>query len=97
MELLNQAPASEIVRRSRLKAGILVPGAFSGDPKKAVVTFTAPYPSVDYTIVALGLTDGSKTFAVATEGKTVNGFTVNLHSNNPANLIEVSWQTVLVE
>jgi hypothetical protein len=78
-----------------LRAGILIPGNFSGNPKKAIVTFPTPYITTNYSITALAETDGSKSFGIATESKTINGFTVNLHSNNLAGLVNVGWKTAL--
>lgn len=76
------------------KAGVAVPGDFSGEPKKRTVVFDHPYPSTDYAVTLSVSTDGSKSFAATVENKTVNGFEINLQSNNVANLIEVGWQTM---
>jgi hypothetical protein len=74
-----------------IKAGTIAPGAFSGSPKKAAVTFSAPFSSTSYSAVADSVTDGTKTFAISIESKTVAGFVVNLNTNNAANLVEVTW------
>jgi len=76
------------------ESGILIPGNFSGNPKKAVVSFPSPMPAIGYSITMACLTDGTKSFNPVIENKTVNGFTVNLHSNNVANLVEVDWHVV---
>jgi hypothetical protein len=81
---------------SSAKAGIVVPGSFSGTPKRATVAFTSPYASTSYSIVLTVLTDGTKTFVTAVESKTVNGFVVNLGANNLANLVEVGWHTMAI-
>jgi hypothetical protein len=78
-----------------LHAGVIIPGSFSGNPKTATVTFGTAYPDTTYTVVADAVTDGSKSYGLAIESKTVNGFTVNLHSNNLAGLVEVDWHTAL--
>jgi hypothetical protein len=78
-----------------LRAGVLIPGNFAGNPKKATIVFSTAYGSTAYSITALAETDGSKSFSIATESKTVNGFTVNLHSNNLAGLVSVGWHTAL--
>jgi hypothetical protein len=97
--LLNHSPVvwkilTGSVAAQVAKAGILVPGDFSGSPKKAHVTFGTGYPNTDYSVTASVLTDGSKTFALEVENKTTEGFTVNLGSNNLANLVEVDWHTM---
>ena len=79
-----------------IKSGKFIPGDFAGNPKKATATFVSAYPDTNYTITALALTDGTKTFSLDTESKTVNGFTVNLNSNNVANLIEVGWHAIAI-
>jgi hypothetical protein len=74
------------------KHGILIPFNFTGNPKKATVTFVTPFGTTDYAITISALTDGSKSYGAAPENKTVNGFDINLHSNNLAGLVEVGWQ-----
>lgn len=82
------------VAASDVKAGTLIPGVFSGSPKKATVTFGTAFPSTAYA-VALGTdTDGTKSFATTIESKTASGFTVNLNTNNVANLIEIGWSAI---
>jgi hypothetical protein len=76
------------------KAGVLIPGDFSGSPKKATVTLTSSYPDTNYAITLSVSTDGTKTFAPQVENKLSSGFTVNLNSNNLANLVEVGWHTI---
>jgi len=78
------------------KSGKLIPGDFAGNPKKATVTFTTAFPNTNYSALALAMTDGSKSFGLATENKTAAGFVVNLHSNNVANLVEVGWYAIVL-
>jgi hypothetical protein len=77
-----------------VKSGVIPPASFSGNPKKATVTFGSPYPDTNYSIVLGVCTDGTKTFALDYENKTTTGFVVNLNSNNLATLIEVGWHTL---
>jgi hypothetical protein len=77
-----------------VKSGIIVPGSFSGTPKKATVIFGTPYPDTNYSVTLSVLGDGTKTFALDYENKTNSGFTVSLNSNNPANFIEIDWHTI---
>ena len=74
-----------------IKADALIPGNFSGSPKKAVVSFIAPFDSVNYTVGFSVFTDGIKTFSPSFENQTVNGFDVNLNTNNVSGLITVGW------
>jgi hypothetical protein len=78
------------------KAGIVVPGSFSGNPKTATVTFSTAYPSASYAVTAVALTDGAKSFIVDVESKTSAGFTLNLYANNIAHLVEVDWYTTMI-
>lgn len=78
------------------KSGLLIPGAFSGNPKQASVTFSTAYPDTDYVVVVSAETINDKTFALRVESKTASGFTVDLGVNNLANLVEVSWHTSAV-
>ena len=77
------------------KAGVVTPGSFSGNPKKATVAFGTAYASTGYAITLAVVTDGTKQFIPSIESKTVNGFVVNLGSNNVANLVEIGWQTLI--
>lgn len=72
----------------------MIPGDFSGNPKRATVTFVTAYPDTNYAIAVSVTTDGTKGFSPIVEGKAVGGFVVNLGSNNVANLIEVGWHTL---
>lgn len=76
------------------KAGTLIPGDFSGNPKVATVTFAAAFPDTNYAVVISVNTDGSKSFSPMVVNKTTSGFDVNLNTNNVANLIEVGWHAM---
>jgi hypothetical protein len=75
------------------KTGKLIPGDFAGNPKKATVTFITAYPNTSYGIVLSVSTANDRSFVASYENKLVGGFTVNLGTNNIANLAEVSWET----
>lgn len=81
---------------SNLKAGLIIPGSFSGNPKQATVTFVSAFPDTNYTITVEAETANNKSFALRIESKTAGGFTVDVGSNNIANLVEVNWQAMLV-
>jgi hypothetical protein len=76
-----------------LKAGVIVPGSFSGNPKKATVAFSTPYLSTAYAVTLAPLTNGAHSYSPDVESKTTSGFVVNLNSNNLAGLIEVGWHS----
>lgn len=79
---------------AQLRAGVIVPGSFSGSPKVATVVFSTPYSSTNYALTLSVTTDGTKTFSLSIKNKTVSGFDLVLNSNNVANLIEVGWQAM---
>lgn len=78
------------------KHGKLIPGDFSGNPKKATVTFAEAYPSDGYAITLSVITDGTKSFVAQVESKTAGGFVVNLHANNIANFVELDWSAEVI-
>jgi hypothetical protein len=80
---------------SSVKAGQVLPGAFSGSPKLATVAFGSSFASTSYAITLSALTDGSRSFLPTVQSKTISGFTVNLNANNLAGLLEVGWHCTL--
>jgi hypothetical protein len=74
-----------------IKAGILIPGNFSGSPRKATVTFTTPYPDTNYSINIDAVTMNNVTYPVTVESKAAGSFVVSLGSSNIAHLVEVGW------
>jgi len=62
------------------KSGSIDYTLFTGNPKKAVVTFNRPFPSTQYSISIQSNTDVRVwTF----ENRTVNGFIINSNANTP--------------
>ena len=78
------------------KSGLLIPGSFAGNPKKATVAFSSAYPDTAYTIATGLSTAADKQFVPVIENKLATGFTVNLGANNIANLVEMYWHTLPV-
>jgi len=76
------------------KAGKLIPGSFSGNPKKATVVFSNVYPDTEYTITWGVEAINDKSFLVTFDNKTVTGFTVSLNANNIADFALMTWQTI---
>lgn len=77
-----------------IKAGTIIPGNFSGNPKTASVSFGAPFGSSAYALVLAPSTDGSRTFSLSVTSKTAGGFTISLNANNLAGLVEVGWSAI---
>jgi hypothetical protein len=70
-----------------VKGGVVTSGSFSGNPKKATVTFSSAFADATYTI---GIT-GADARTWSYESKTASGFTINSNAN-AALTGEVSWQ-----
>lgn len=75
--------------RGRTKAGIIAAGSFSGNPKKATVTFASAYPSATYSIAITGADGRSWVF----ESVTAAGFVINSQANT-ALTGNVHWATL---
>jgi hypothetical protein len=68
------------------RAGLVDAVVFAGNPKVAAVTFTAPFPDENYSVVVTG-SDGRMWSVTA---KTAAGFTINSNANQ-APTGPVSW------
>jgi len=77
-----------------IKSGVLIPGAFSGNPKQATVVFSTAFASVNYAVTLAPETINNKSFALRVESKAVGGFTVDIGANNIADLVEVGWHAI---
>jgi len=74
------------------KSGHILAASFSGTPKRATVTFVTPFPGgTVYNAPATAVTSNGKTFAIALETKTVNGFVINMGTNVITDLVQVDW------
>ena len=78
-----------------LKSGKLIPSNFSGNPKRATVTFSTAFADAGYVPIPVAISDGSRSFSPSPEVKTSSGFVVNLNANNLAGLIEVGWHAIV--
>lgn len=63
--------------RGRQKAGTVAAGSFTGNPKKATVTFAAAFPDTNYAIVITGADARSWTW----ESKAAGSFVINANAN----------------
>jgi len=76
------------------KSGTVLKAAFSGNPKKATVTFATPFVDANYAITLAPGTTGNSGFGPIWESKTASGFVINMNVNNIANLIAVDWTAI---
>jgi len=76
------------------KAGVELKAAFSGNPKKATVTFASSYPDTNYSISLSAVTTSNSNFAPIVENQTVSGFDINIGANNINKLTSVLWMTM---
>lgn len=81
----NLPPPPPPLARS-VKAGIILPGSFSGSPKTYTVVFVNPFTDINYSIALSGVDARSLTF----QSKSVNGFVVNTNANGGLSG-EVCW------
>ena len=78
------------------KSGHVLAASFAGTPKKATVTFVTPFPGgTIVNVLITAVTTNNKTFALATESKTVNGFIVNAGTNVITDLAQVDWMAMV--
>jgi hypothetical protein len=75
------------VTPTTIKAGTVTAVTFSGNPKKAAVTFGTAFPTTSYAISIKGVDNRGWTY----ESKATTGFTINSNAN-AALTGEVSWQ-----
>jgi hypothetical protein len=73
------------------KSGIVLAAVFSGTPKKATVTFTAPFASAAYSISAVAVTTGNVGYNLHIESQVAGSFVIALGSSSVANLTQVDW------
>jgi hypothetical protein len=74
------------------KAGKALAAAFSGNPKKATVTFSTAFADANYSPALIAETTGNKTFTPAVDSAPAAGsFVINLGSNSTTGLVAVLW------
>lgn len=74
----------------RVKSGVVLSTSFTGNPKKATVTFSSAF-AADYSIKMAGRDARTWTY----ENKTSSGFTINANANT-ALTGEVSWEAAAI-
>lgn len=73
-----------------IKAGKKIVANFSGNPKKATVTFTQAFPDANYSVVISANLDGRDFTA---ESLTTTGFVINTNAN--ANITgDIYWHAI---
>ncbi len=71
------------------KAGRVLQAAFSGNPKKATVTFSTAMSTANYSVQLTP--EGTGGFSPYTENKTTAGFDINANANNITRLVLMGW------
>lgn len=71
------AATASYVNGIKTKANVITAGTFTGNPKKATVTFSTAFPNTNYSIVVTG--EDSRTWTI--ESKLAGSFVVNSNSN----------------
>jgi hypothetical protein len=79
----------DAISTAKIYANTVLATSFSGNPKKASVTFTTPLTSTAYTITITSANVRVWTF----ESKATTGFTINSNSNQTLTG-EVDWQVI---
>jgi len=74
------------------KNGSITGSTFSGNPKKATVTFTTNFPDNNYAVTVTGESDRTWTI----ELKTLSGFTINANANLQFNSRNVFWMAAQI-
>lgn len=59
------------------KSNVILPEQFTGNPKKAIITFTTAFSDNNYSISVIG--EDSRTWVI--ENKSSTGFTINANAN----------------
>jgi hypothetical protein len=73
------------------RAGTVLNAAFTGNPKKATVTFTTPFADANYSPALSCSTINGAQFAPIIESITASSFVINVGVNNINNLTAVYW------
>lgn len=73
------------------KAGLVVAGSFSGNPKKATVNFSTAFADANYAVVVTSVTTSNTSYAPAIESQLAGSFVINMETNNIVNLTQVNW------
>jgi len=77
-----------------MKAGSVLNASFTGNPKKANVTFITPYANTNYAISFSEYNSVSgSAHNITIENKATTGFTINTNTNNVTNMVEIMWQS----
>lgn len=77
------------------KAGKVLAASFAGNPKKATVTFSAPFADTNYAVTLTPIINASGSrYAPAVESQLAGSFVINMGANSIADLISCSWIAV---
>jgi len=76
------------------KAGRVLAATFTGNPKKATVTFTTPFADANYSVVVTPVTTGNIAYISVVESQLAGSFVINSTTNNIPNLTQMNWVAV---
>lgn len=79
-----------------LKNGKVLSAAFVGNPKITNVVFVTEMANADYSVSFSTVSTGNSSFLPKLSAKTVNGFIINMNTNNIARLTSVDWMIMNV-
>lgn len=71
------------------KSGVVTAATFSGNPKKATVTFSSAFADANYSVAITGGDADTITY----ESKIAASFDINLNTN-PAPIVDVVWVAI---
>lgn len=74
----------------KIKSGTVAAGSFSGNPKKATVTFTTAFSDALYAPSLICVTTGNQ-FSPSVETKVAGSFVINMGVNSISTLTSVEW------
>jgi hypothetical protein len=88
----SKVPVAQLPEGAALqqKAGKVLKATFTGNPKKATVTFATTFADVNYS-VALVCETGGNSYVPIIESFTAASFVINMGANNINSLVAVHW------
>ena len=76
------------------KAGRVLAVTFTGNPKKATVTFATAFPDTNYAVNLTPVTLNEKIFTPQVETQLAGSFVIHLGTNKTVNLSQVNWAAI---
>jgi hypothetical protein len=77
------------------KAGRVLAASFSGNPKKATVTFSTPFADADYAVTLTPVvTVNGAGYSPKVESQVAGSFVINMGANSISSLVHVNWTAI---